>query len=174
MSGWNTTKYTNSTTAPTSTPVLPTGTASTSFSNSTTSGTSTVSSSSTASASAPACTDYWLATIDHQGVAPYAPSGYKVFRNVMDYGAVGDGSADDTAAINLAISDGGRCAPGACNSTTTTPAVVYFPPGTYLVSSPIIDYYYTQIIGNPACMPVIKASSSFADRWVIDGDAVRR
>jgi glucan 1,3-beta-glucosidase len=48
---------------------------------------------------------------------------------------------------------------------------VYFPSGTYLVSAPIIDYYYTQIIGNPNCMPVIKASSSFTARWVIDGDA---
>jgi len=47
---------------------------------------------------------------------------------------------------------------------------VYFPAGTYLVSSPIIDYYYTTIIGNPNCLPVIKASSSFSARWVIDGD----
>lgn len=33
--------------------------------------------------------DYWLGDISHQGVAPYAASGYTVFRNVKDYGALG-------------------------------------------------------------------------------------
>ena len=42
---------------------------------------------------------YWLQNIQHQGTAPYAPSGYAVFRNVKDFGAVGDGVHDDTAAI---------------------------------------------------------------------------
>lgn len=83
---------------------------------------------------------------------------------------MGDGVTDDTAAINLAISDGGRCAPGSCASTTTTPALVYFPPGTYVISTPIIDYYYTQLIGNPNCLPVIKATSNFTGIALIDGD----
>lgn len=119
---------------------------------------------------APACTDYWLQNVKHQGKAPYAKSGYTVFRNVKDFGAKGDGKTDDTAAINRAISDGGRCGPGTCGSSTTTPAIVYFPPGTYVVSAPIIDYYYTQIIGDAVCPPVIKASSSFSERFVLDGD----
>lgn len=91
---------------------------------------------------------YWL--IDSQqypGKSPYAPANYKVWRNVMDYGAKGDGVADDTAAINKAISDGGRCGLG-CGSSTVYPAMVYFPPGTYLVSSPIIQYYNTQFLGD--------------------------
>lgn len=33
---------------------------------------------------------YWLADIAHQGYAPFAQSGYVVFRNVMDYGAKGE------------------------------------------------------------------------------------
>ncbi|KAA8646710.1 uncharacterized protein ATNIH1004_005385 [Aspergillus tanneri] len=93
---------------------------------------------------------YWLADITHQGVAAFNAnqSGYKVFRNVQDYGAKGDGVTDDTAAINQAISDGGRFGPAGRRTSTTTPAIVYFPAGTYVVSAPIIDFYFTQLIRN--------------------------
>ena len=92
------------------------------------------------------CKPYWLENVKHQGVASFnSNSTYQVFRNVKDYGAVGDGRTDDTAAIQRAVSEGGRCAPGVCQSSTTTPAVVYFPEGTYLISASIIDYYYTQV-----------------------------
>jgi hypothetical protein len=39
--------------------------------------------------------------------------------NVLDYGAVGDGVTDDSAAINLALAGGNK--------------IVYFPPGTYYI-----------------------------------------
>lgn len=43
-------------------------------------------------------------TISHLGSSPYAAaSDYKTFRNVMDYGAMGDGFTDDTSAIQAAI-----------------------------------------------------------------------
>lgn len=54
---------------------------------------------------------------------------------------------DDTAAIQLAITQGSRCG-ASCNSSTIVPAVVYFPPGTYLVSATIIQYYNTQFLGD--------------------------
>jgi len=68
------------------------------------------------------------------------------------------------------MSSGGRCAPGSCTASTTTPAIVYFPAGTYLINNSIVDYYYTQIIGNPNSMPVLKATPNFSGFGLIDGD----
>ena len=125
--------------------------------------------------SGPNCA-FWMEDIAHQGVAAFNPdpSTYQVFRNVKDFGAKGDGVTDDTAAIQNAIASGGRCAPGSCSGgSTTTPATVYFPAGTYIISSSIIDYYYTQMIGNANCPPVIKASANFTGAngfGMIDGD----
>jgi glucan 1,3-beta-glucosidase len=95
----------------------------------------------------PNCAPYWLEDIEHQGLASFNPNAtsYKVFRNVKDYGAKGDGRTDDTVAIQRAITEGNRCTPGFCESSTTTPALVYFPGGTYVISSSLIDYYYTQV-----------------------------
>jgi hypothetical protein len=112
---------------------------------------------------------YWMADIKHQAFAPYAPSGYKVWRDVREYGAKGDGVTDDTSAINKAISDGSRCGNN-CGSSTTTPAVVWFPSGTYLVSSPIIQYYNTQFLGDPHQIPIILAAKSFVGLGVITSD----
>ncbi|OBZ70776.1 Glucan 1,3-beta-glucosidase [Grifola frondosa] len=109
--------------------------------------------------------------IAHQGTSPFNsnPSGYQVFRNVKDFGAKGDGVTDDTAAINAAISSGNRCGEG-CGQSSTSPAVVFFPQGTYLVSSPIIAYYYTQIIGDAKIPPTLLASANFVGIAVIDAD----
>ncbi|EPT02026.1 hypothetical protein FOMPIDRAFT_141879 [Fomitopsis schrenkii] len=115
---------------------------------------------------------YWMETIKHQGVAAFnpRPSEYQVFRNVKDFGAVGDGRADDTEAINAAVSYGGRCGGGNCESSTVTPAVVYFPQGIYKVSAPIVAYYYTQIIGDARAPPTLLAASNFSGMAVIDAD----
>ncbi|KIJ60156.1 glycoside hydrolase family 55 protein [Hydnomerulius pinastri MD-312] len=93
-----------------------------------------------------------------------------LFRNVKDFGAKGDGVTDDTAAINSAMSSGNRCGGGSCASSTLTPAVVYFPQGTYLVSSAINTYYYTQMIGDAKNPPTLLASSNFNGFAVIDAD----
>jgi glucan 1,3-beta-glucosidase len=82
---------------------------------------------------------------------------------------LGDGHTDDTRAINNAVSFGSRCGQG-CDSSTTTPALVYFPPGTYVVSAPIIQLYYTQLVGDALQLPVLKPTASFQGIAVIDSD----
>src|SRR5258708_259597 len=52
-------------------------------------------------------------------------SGAYSLTNVKDYGAKGDGSTDDTAAIQSAI------------NASSSGATIFFPPGTYIISSPI-------------------------------------
>lgn len=54
---------------------------------------------------------------------------------------------DDTQAIINAVKDFKACGP-ACYSSTTKGAIIYFPAGTYLVSSTIETYYGTQFIGD--------------------------
>ncbi|KAF8900746.1 exo-beta-1,3-glucanase [Gymnopilus junonius] len=137
-------------------------------SNSTGDGCSTASSPTFASSSSP----FWMESIKHQGISPFNsdPSSYKVFRNVKDYGAVGDGVHDDTAAINLAITDQNRCGNSVCSSSTVSPAVVYFPQGTYLISTSIIPYYYTQLIGDARVPPTLLATPDFNGFGLIDAN----
>ncbi|PVH96702.1 glycoside hydrolase family 55 protein [Periconia macrospinosa] len=120
---------------------------------------------------AKAASSYWVANVKHQGAAAFNPdpAGYKVFRNVKDFGAVGDGAADDTIAINKAIAEGSRCGEK-CDSSTTSPALVYFPPGTYMISKPIIQYYYTSFVGDALQMPTLKATADFKGMGLIDAD----
>ncbi|KAH9872286.1 hypothetical protein IAQ61_005121 [Plenodomus lingam] len=119
----------------------------------------------------PGASGYWLETIERQGKAPFnpTPDSYQVFRDVKKMGAKGDGVTDDTDIINQIIAAGNRCGEG-CDSSTTTPALIYFPAGTYVISKPIIQYYYTQFVGDPLNMPILKASPNFEGMGVIDAD----
>ncbi|VBB79880.1 Putative Glycoside Hydrolase Family 55 [Podospora comata] len=112
---------------------------------------------------------FWLGDIPHRGIAPFAQPNYPVFRNVRDYGARGDGITDDTAAINAAINAGNPCNRG-CASTTTTPAIVYFPAGTYLISSSILPAYFTHLVGDASAPPTLKATANFQGFGLIDGN----
>jgi glucan 1,3-beta-glucosidase len=123
-----------------------------------------------------ASSTYWLAQIQRQGSVAYTqdsprsvPANYPIFRDVRQYGATGDGTTDDFDAINRTVFDGGRCGQD-CNSTTVQPALVYFPPGTYRVSKPIVMPYYTQMVGDAINPPTIKGLSSFEGIAVMDSD----
>ncbi|KAF6838862.1 LysM domain-containing protein [Colletotrichum musicola] len=105
---------------------------------------------------------YWMEHLDRKGTVPWGDdANYKIFRNVLDYGAVGDGLTDDTKAIKRAMDDGRRCGEK-CNGSTLKNAIVYFPPGTYLVSS--------SVIGDANNRPTIVAGSSFVGLGVLSSD----
>lgn len=76
---------------------------------------------------------------------------------------------DDTKKIQDAIKDGKRCGAG-CNGSSTKNAIIYFPPGTYVVSQSIDVYFGTQLIGDANSPPLIKASSRFLGLGVFSTD----
>lgn len=114
---------------------------------------------------------YWRQTLITSGKAAFnSDTSFQVFRNVKNYGAKGDGSTDDTAAIQAALNAGsGRTF---TQSTTTTPAVVYLPAGTYVISSSLTIPYYTQIVGSAisGSPSTIKVTSSWSGGWMLDAD----
>jgi glucan 1,3-beta-glucosidase len=119
---------------------------------------------------------WWLSQVQRQGTVAYTtdspipPSdGYRVFRNVHDFGATGDGNTDDFEAITRAMIDGNRCLDN-CNSSTVLPALVYFPPGTYRISKPIVMPYYTQMVGDAVQVPTIKGLPTFEGIALIDSN----
>ncbi|KAI0509476.1 pectate lyase superfamily protein-domain-containing protein [Xylaria bambusicola] len=114
---------------------------------------------------------FWMEGIARKGTVPWGnDASYKVFRNVVtDYGADPTGQRDSTQAIQRAIDDGKRCG-AACNGSTTKNAIVYFPPGRYLVSSSISVYFGTQIIGDANNLPTIVGAPSFIGLGVLSTD----
>ncbi|KAK4202936.1 glucan 1,3-beta-glucosidase, partial [Triangularia verruculosa] len=110
---------------------------------------------------------YWLTLLGPHGKAPLAEADYVFYRNVLDYGADNTGSSNTEEAINAAIIDGNRCGVD-CGSTTVRPALIYFPPGTYKICTPIIQYYFTQFVGNPNDRPIIKGCDSFTGIALLD------
>lgn len=82
--------------------------------------------------------------------------------NVKDYGAAGDGAADDSAEIQAAL-DAGES------------AVVLFPPGEYIVSSPLTVGAGTTLLGSGRGTTggaKITTSSTTNDMFQVSGDGV--
>lgn len=121
-----------------------------------------------------ATSSYWYTNVHHNGISPTIANGqnWTVFRNVRDYGARGDGTTDDTAAIQKAIDSGDRSgtrASGAAFGMTGQPAVVFFPPGTYSVKSTITNRVGTVLMGDPTDRPTIQAAAAFQGSYLLVG-----
>jgi len=117
---------------------------------------------------------YWYEQIKHNGIhTDTTNSKYLVHRNVRDFGAKGDGTTDDSAAIQKAINtvDGSTGTRSGGSSLTGAPAVVYFPPGTYLLNTGLKNIMGTVLMGDPTNRPVLKAGSSFRDKILLTGQA---
>ncbi|KAL8770174.1 MAG: hypothetical protein Q9209_004016, partial [Squamulea sp. 1 TL-2023] len=125
-----------------------------------------------------AATRYWLDQQDHtgpaRGYAPFLRSDftYPVYRNVKKYGAVGDGSTDETAAIQKAINDdpNSQTHNRYNNEVSTRPALVFIPGGTYKITNQLDMRLNTILVGDPNDRPVIQASSQFQAESLIHGD----
>lgn len=75
------------------------------------------------------------------------------FRNAKAFGAAGDGETDDTAAIQRAFDYQQRGGDG--SNITSSPAIVYLPPGTYRVTDTLVVWFWGHLIGNPVCPPTL-------------------
>lgn len=70
------------------------------------------------------------------------------FANVKDFGAVGDGTTDDTAAIQAAIDYAqNNISPPGPLTPATGPGTVYFPQGSYKVTDELLVNYKVSILG---------------------------
>jgi hypothetical protein len=95
-------------------------------------------------------------TVDGRDIAADGAKLDNISLNVKDFGAVGDGSTDDTAAINAAFS---AVRIGLKRQT------LYFPFGTYLISSKITVQNPNVLMDRDA---EIKAISGFSDNAMVE------
>lgn len=85
---------------------------------------------------------------DHVGTV-YPINTQRVF-NVKDYGAVGDGVALESTAIQAALDA----------ANTATGGTVHFPPGTYLINATLTLYSKVALIGDTSRSAVLKANAA--------------
>ncbi|EOD47062.1 putative exo-beta- - protein [Neofusicoccum parvum UCRNP2] len=103
---------------------------------------------------------WWYASAS-LGTSPFLPppfnTTYPVARNALSFGADPTGGVPSTSALQAAIDHGGPFAPPALRNTsfrgpdfdsTLFPAVVYLPPGTYLVDAPLQLWTGTVLAGD--------------------------
>jgi hypothetical protein len=87
--------------------------------------------------------------------------------NVKDYGAAGNGVTDDTAAIQRAIADRWNMISQSPYSILMGMSKIYFPAGTYVISSAIKIYPWVALVGDGPQRSAIVMSANAADPCVL-------
>lgn len=80
-----------------------------------------------------------------------------IYYNVKQYGAAGNGTTDDTTAINAAIT-----------AANATGGVVFLPPGTYKISSPLNLSTANVSLKGAGASSIIQPSASFAGSNIVN------
>jgi hypothetical protein len=93
---------------------------------------------------------------DHEEIHKLLNSAYLNVRD-PDYGAAGDGTTDDTAAIQAAIDD----LANGYGPANTVGGTVYLPNGVYKVSSALLLKNKVQLVGTGARASIIQAAAGF-------------
>jgi polygalacturonase len=98
------------------------------------------------------------------GAAPFAGQSENLY-SVVTYGAKGDGQTDDAAAIQQAQAA----------AAAHAPAAIYFPPGTYVVNSPLSLSDHVSWVGHDTGSSIIEVGPGFeatgAFAFISDGNA---
>ena len=93
--------------------------------------------------------------------------------SVKDFGATGDGTTNDTTAIQAAINYGQTVV--GSNSLTRT-ATIYFPPGIYVTSASLTVSYPLNLVGDGSVSSIIQPTSALAAPalvWGVNGTTPR-
>ncbi|MFL6601838.1 MAG: glycosyl hydrolase family 28-related protein [Steroidobacteraceae bacterium] len=101
--------------------------------------------------------DNVLKTVD--GIYGSSPAGSGGWIDVKAYGAVGNGTTDDTAAIQAAV-----------NAARSLGLTLYFPAGTYKTTSSISVSGYIHMLGDVVLSSIISFTQSNQSHFVWTGD----
>jgi hypothetical protein len=74
--------------------------------------------------------------------------------NIRDFGAVGDGTTDDTSALNRAMQQIYKATVSPTNATARR--TIYFPGGTYLTSDTVLIPTHARLVGDGLSSTIIK------------------
>lgn len=104
--------------------------------------------------------------VSHTSGNPLIPT-YRSFQNILDegqisvrnFGAVGNGATDDTVAIARALAE---VYPTSQSTNVKVRRALYFPAGTYLISSELAIPPYAQLVGDGMGATTIQQTSASA------------
>lgn len=90
------------------------------------------------------------------------------FISIKDFGVEGDGSTDDSSAINAAIASLFYAVNDLDLTDIPKHVTLYFPPGVYVISESILLYPYVSIVGAGIDKTIIKCINGTSQTYMIE------